>query len=64
MCVCVCVFVRIVLINPNLKACFQRVVYVNKYASKDYEVIEYADSEYDIFINVIRIYLLFTCHEK
>ena len=29
-----------------------------------YWVIEYAESEYDIFINVICIYLLSTCHEK
>ena len=26
-------------------------------------VIKYADSEYDIFIDVICIYLLCTCHE-
>ena len=40
----------------NPEAIFQRLFGVNKYASKDYGVIEYADSEYDIFINVICIY--------
>ena len=37
-------------------------MYVNKYGSKDY--MGYADSEYDIFINVICIFLLFTSYGK
>ena len=29
-----------------------------------YGVSEYTDSEYDILMKVMSIYLLFTCHEK
>ena len=42
----------------NIEASFQRVLCVTIWDN------EYADSEYDIFTNVIYTYLLSTCHGK